>query len=95
MQQKHYERHDYLIAKAQALDLLEGHLFTTDRFRATKLVSTLFGSDSPYGRPIHSITSLRVGILGLKRLRLSLISLLCRRALAERARTGMSVFGTA
>jgi len=27
VQQKHYERHDYLIEKAQALDQLEGHLF--------------------------------------------------------------------
>jgi len=27
VQQKHYERHDYLIEKAQALDKLEGHLF--------------------------------------------------------------------
>jgi integrase len=26
VQQKHYERHDYLIEKAQALDKLEGHL---------------------------------------------------------------------
>ena len=27
VQQKHFERHDYLIEKAQALDQLEGHLF--------------------------------------------------------------------
>ena len=27
VQQKHYERHDYLVEKAQSLDKLEGHLF--------------------------------------------------------------------